>query len=321
MAGFLQWPEVAQPLPRLVRPIQDETITSYTYRLSEANFLDHKVLQRRLQGRRGGSVRVDLLATLSGQPTAVLRYAILELCTNQELATMSVGGRPQPGGIVATKCTHCMAARGIDPKTRVGCWRRSEDVLCRHHCRWTAGTHELDLFGQPSVLKAQRQHQKLIRHHGRRPVLMAFYRASDIIDEWHRRGHHRDGYEQRMKRFLGPTRSVDRDHPAVFAARYPQIVALTRLLVSSYWRALALSDPTGNDAFVAEVRRTIAPDYRWNPNPHQRYTEPLVRFYRYEQHSLDRAYHHGLLDLPIDTIEPDELCHDHWDRRSELNPN
>jgi hypothetical protein len=53
-------------------------------------------------------------------------------------------------------------------------------------------------------------------------------------------------------------------------------VALTRLLASSRWKALAL-DPAGNAAFIDEVRRTVEPSYTWNPYPYWRYVEPLAR--------------------------------------------
>jgi hypothetical protein len=61
--------------------------------------------------------------------------------------------------------------------------------------------------------------------------------------------------------------------PIALVSRY--VPALTRLLASPTWKALAL-DPEGNSVFVDEVRRTVEPSYRWNPCPYWRYVEPLA---------------------------------------------
>lgn len=299
---FRDWPVTLQPLPRTVCPVQDETASSFVNRLAAANALNGYELELFLRGRKNKPVPVDSLAALSGQPAAVLRYAVLELCTSHELATMKVAGRPRPGGISAAKCGHCVLARGIGPKGRVSCWRRSEDVVCHRHRRWIGGRTELDLTDQSDIVLANRLHQKLIRRHGRRPVFYAFNQASDIIEEWTDRGKHRGGYERRMELFLGPRRIIDRDHPARFAAQYPEIVALTRLLSSPHWRHLALRDAAGNDVFVSEVRRTVVPGYYWDPSSYYRYVDPLVRFFR-EEIEYSSYRNRWSRDHPIDTIE------------------
>ena len=79
-----------------------------------------------------------------------------------------------------------------------------------------------------------------------------------------------------MRRFHGSNWSVGHDDPTWLAAQYLLAVPLARLLASPDWKALALH-PQGNAAFVAEVRRTIDPDYVWNPYPYWRYIEPLAR--------------------------------------------
>jgi hypothetical protein len=57
------------------------------------------------------------------------------------------------------------------------------------------------------------------------------------------------------------------DDPTLAAAAYPQVVALARLLISPYWRTLAVGDSSAGQAlFGQELRRTVAPSYQW-PQP------------------------------------------------------
>jgi hypothetical protein len=79
-----------------------------------------------------------------------------------------------------------------------------------------------------------------------------------------------------MVRFHGRQSKVDKEDPTLLASYYIPAVALTRLLASPGWTALALN-PVGNTEFVAEVRRIVEPRYVWDPRPHYRYVEPLAR--------------------------------------------
>jgi hypothetical protein len=307
MTTLIQWPVTAQPLPRPVRPVLDETATSYLHRLCQANCLAQEALSRRLREHRDAPLQVGLLATLSGQRPEVLHYAMLELCTSQELASMHVAGRPRPGAIGTFKCRLCTHSRQVTDWVK--CWRRAEDVICHQHCRWTAGHDEegLDLTRQPDILQANRRHRRLINRYGRRAVFNAFTQASEICNEWierHRFTGHAD-FGRRMRLFLGPGWRADFSQPAVSAALYPQVVSLTRLLASPYWRPLAVRDQAGNEAFVAELRRTVRPGYTWNPNPYHRYFEPIVRLYRDEQDSAEYAIRYKTTQ-PIDTVESSE---------------
>jgi hypothetical protein len=310
----LQWPVITQPLPRPVRPVQDETITSYLYRLCQANCLNQQALCRRVQEHRTAPIHVGLLATLSGQRPEALRYAMLELCTSQQLASMHVTGRPRPGAISTFKCRLCTHRRQVTDWVR--CWRRSEDVVCHHHRRWTAGDDggDLDLASQPDILQANRRHRRLIHRYGRRTVFNAFAQASEICNKWierHRFDDHAD-LRRRMRLFFGPGWRGDFSQPAMSAALYPQTVGLTRLLASPYWRPLAVRDQAGNEAFVAELRRTVQPGYSWNPNSYHLYFEPLVRLYRDERDPTEYTFRYRT-NRPIDTIESSELRQDHWD--------
>jgi hypothetical protein len=76
-----------------------------------------------------------------------------------------------------------------------------------------------------------------------------------------------------MQAFHGPRwRDNDEAWRQTFdAAIYPQAVALTRLLASPYWRQHILKGWRSPNTFVAELRRTVAPDYVWGSYPHIRW--------------------------------------------------
>jgi len=191
-----------------------------------------------------------------------------ELCSPRELA--AIPGPAIPG----YKCIRCAGTSDIDDL--VTCWRRSEDVICLPHRRWTAGAEQLDLTGHYDIVQANKQHRRLIRQHGRAAVNRAFTQASTIIEEWVNRPSYCERFYQIMRRFHGREWRIPRDAPTVLASCYLPTIALTRLLASPGWKTLAL-DPAGNATFVDEVRRTVEPSYTWNPYPYWRYVEPLAR--------------------------------------------
>jgi hypothetical protein len=92
------------------------------------------------------------------------------------------------------------------------------------------------------------------------------------------------------------------------------------VLVAAVLADLALLYPQGNAAFVAEVRRTIDPDYAWNPYPYWRYTEPLARTLLEEREDAEglatlAEYRrtHGRPEPPSEIIESGKLCQDNRD--------
>lgn len=197
-------------------------------------------------------------------------------------------------------------------------WRRHEDVLCLAHRRWTAASTQLDISGHEDIIQANRQHRRLIRRHGRGTVSRAFAQASSIIEEWATRPSYRDRFSQVMSSFPGDGPVFMHD-PVALAACYVPAVALTRLLASPAWKALAL-DPEGNSVFADEVRRTVEPSYRWNPYPYWRYVEPLARMLQDEADdgTLAEAVEDSFRrrhkvphprPSPSEIIESSELCH------------
>jgi hypothetical protein len=301
-----------QPLPRTVRPVCDETLESYLWRLAEANGLNPYFFAGYLKDSKKASAPVpaDAVITVSGQPANSMRYAILELCTPEQLAGMNVAGRPRPGRSgTQAKCTRCTHARGIyDPVT---CWTRREDVVCLRHRRWIPGDRQLDLTRHEAIITANKHHRQLILRRGRAAAVTAFTRASSIVAEWTRRGDYRGRVSEVMARFHGKVWNVSWKDPTVLASQYVPAVALAWILADPGWTALALY-PDGNAAFTAEVRRTVEPGYTWNPYPYWRYIEPLARTLL-DDREISALRQRGVIPperRPRETIEADELRRD-----------
>lgn len=288
------WTSPHRPLPRPVTPVLNETIESYLHRLAAANRLDATALRIHITGskRKAAPVPLATLALLSGQRPEALRYAILELSTGEELATMNIGSRPRPGGSERRRCLLCTRARGHCAD--VWCWSHHDDVICLRHLRWIgdgsdhSDAGQPDLSGQPDILRANRRHRGLIRRYGRSTATTAFREARYICRRWHDRGDHQHDFQRLMGLFHGHKWRIAASHPTVHAASYPQIVELTRLLATPFWRAKAQQHWPEPKEFIDETRRTVAPRFRWILNqPHGVFYDPLV-----ELIADERRQHH-----------------------------
>lgn len=272
----MDWPLLLRPLPRPVPPVRDETITSYLARLAAANRLDPAALRHLLTGSRckDADVPCASLAAITGMPPASLAYAMPQICTPQQRAHVSVANRPRPqfrGEVVACRLCTASATGG----RAVTVWALHDQVVCRRHRRWLSeDTTQPDLSGQPEILDAARRHQWLIRRHGRDTVMRAYRDARSICIGWRLEPHdHAPGFQQRMRVFHGCAwPEIEEDCDQTFeAANYPQVVALTRLLASPYWRERILERGwPWHDEFIDELRRTVAPDYLWSIHPRRR---------------------------------------------------
>jgi hypothetical protein len=168
------------------------------------------------------------------------------------------------------------------PVTR---WALHDEVICRRHRRWISTGHDQpDLTAQPEILQAHQRHRRLIRRHGRDPVMRALRDAQHICIGWRLDGLTDPGFGRRMETFCGPGWD-DRDDwtpQTLDAATYPQTVALARMLASPYWRARILGTHwAGHDEFTAELRRTVTPGYTWDyPPPRWRrgHDDPLLEW-------------------------------------------
>ena len=90
-----------------------------------------------------------------------------------------------------------------------------------------------------------------------------------------------------MRIFHGDRWHVRATDPTTQAAQYPQLVALTRLLASPTWWNTALQHMPEPTAFITELRRTVAPYYRWTLRGYHGVRDPLVELLLEERHRLD----------------------------------
>jgi TniQ len=300
-----------RPLPRRARLFPDETVSSYLHRLADANRLDTAALRAYLTSDRRKSTPIPIgnLAAVSGHSADALGYAMPELHDPAELASMQLTRRPRNGNYhrQTPACTHCTYAKGITQTVQR--WARHDDVICRRHRRWTTSTDQPDLSEQPDIWRAHRQHQLLIRRHGQKTVCAAYTEAQHICHEWHCSNRHTDNLKHLLTRFFnGDFGRLRLDNPYSQAAAYPQIVALTRLLASEKWMTLVINDTPsepdhgpprklttgpGTLKFVAEIQRTVAPDYRWEPTQWGLRHESLVDRVAHAIHLRDYPDRHN----------------------------
>jgi hypothetical protein len=257
-------------------------MSSYMDRLADANRLDTIALRRHVAGRKQARVvPLDRLAIVTGVQVLTLERAIADPSNAGPLRKYHAfdGNRsimicPLVSGLA---CRLCTAARGTAGP--VTCWRPAEKVVCLRHRQWigSAGALQPSLDRQPDVLKAHRQHLRLVRRFGRDEVTAAFTIADEICRHWHDGREHDEDFSRRLEIFHGPDWQVPPYAPTVAAAAYPQVVPLTRLLASPYWKSLAIDpSPKSEAVFGKEVRGTVAPAYLWPQ--HRESKDPLYRW-------------------------------------------
>ena len=246
-------------LPRTLPPLLNETVRSYLWRLAEANALTGSDLEHHLTGSskpKKDDVTAEKLAAITGYPARTLRYAMLELCTADDLAVMHVAGRPCPGPTgwdrwwphnrTRYACGHCAAQRGVTSRgsTHPELWTTHEDAVCLRHRRWLGTLHQdaqPDLTYLPEILTANRQHRRMIKIYGREQVRTATIDAVPICRGWNEPLWDSSPVYRRVQVFKSQGHETHLIDNATFdAAIYPQAVALTRLFASPYWRHQAM---------------------------------------------------------------------------------
>lgn len=97
--------------------------------------------------------------------------------------------------------------------------------------------------------------------------MIGFAFADYICQQWREFRQHDEDFCRRMHLFHGASWEVPAAHPTIAAAAYPQVVALTRLLITPYWRTLATDFRNSEHTlFVRELHLTVAPRLNW-PQP------------------------------------------------------
>jgi len=186
------------------------------------------------------------------------------------------------GKHTGTSCRRCMARRGVFE--RVVVCRPRHINICLQHQLWIGEidtpAEQLDVSAVPEVITAQRAHRRLVRRHGDKAADSAHHDAYRIVRRWTERRtwtDHRDrrlktGFANRYQRLLMSSTEVD-------VANYPEVIALTGILVSEHWRRKAVPDHDGQPNWTpnraqqqlyAEVARRLKIHYQ--PNGY----DPLV---------------------------------------------
>lgn len=270
-----------RPLPVTVAPAHRETLDSYVARLAAANGMDRALLRAHIAAdpRRGTALPVARLAVVSGRTSEVLVQAIPELELSARPARVVRGALAVRYGSPRRECRRCAVARGRPQPATVHAGHH--EAVCRTHRLWLGDGYVDDRGGQPdlsrqlAIVRANVAHRRLVCRHGSGRVVRAYREAAWVCQRWHEYHDHDDEFVELLTGFHGPGWNLASTDPSIQAARYPQIVALTRLLASPYWRARAqASNPTG---FVVEVRRTVASRYVWTLASSYRRFDPLVQ--------------------------------------------
>lgn len=128
-------------------------------------------------------------------------------------------------------------------------------------------SHQLPLDRQLDILEAHRRHLRIVRRFGRDEATMGSSIAAEICRQWRDQREHDEEFGRLLAIFHGSDWRLSPADPTVAAATYPQVVGLTRLLISPHWRSLAVGESAHERSlFQKEMRRTVAPTYRW-PQP------------------------------------------------------
>jgi hypothetical protein len=273
-------PDAPRPLPRQVKPLRDEVMSSYISRLAAANHLRFGTVLNLLCQHRADTdadpfAHLRWFSAVTGLEPVTALMALPELRTGRPAPgrPLPLAGRPLPHlARRALPCRCCAAARGAGPDTDTDArvWASAQNNVCQTHQIWIGpGTDAYDqqpgLRACPAITAAQTRHDRLVRRHGRRETFKAFLDAREIWTtlEWlHGYATERD---HRIRRHLSPGTDpddLDYDDPLHHAAIYPETVALTAILASPHWRKTALARaPRDREPFHAEFTRRVTPHH------------------------------------------------------------
>ncbi|MCA2229216.1 TniQ family protein [Nonomuraea sp. NEAU-L178] len=257
-------------LPLVCRPFHRETTQSYITRLASANRLAPGGLQRYLSAsdRSIFPTSPERLSAVTGISQANLLLALPDLEQRYPKEPLRHQRRA---------CVSCQRIRGsTEPIT---CWLPQEQMACVQHFRWLeAGKarEQPSLVGQSSIVRANAQHRRLVRRLGRHDMELGYEIATRIVVEWHRKRWFDEDFQRLMTVFRSDWRSIWLNDPYARASRYPQVIALTRLIATPHWRSLAIHDE-GRGRFFDELVRTVAPSYLYQPQQWSS-VDPLLRW-------------------------------------------
>lgn len=236
-------PASDRPLPRPVRPYQDETTRSYIRRINNANVLTHGELVKTM--RRDRQPWMYDLATWNDTRPDILELAMPQLAQYRPdpALRLKLVGRP----IRTTHspaCHRCTLSRGAGPYVEV--YTTHERVICPDHGLWIGGgfgttADQFSIGACQEIIEAWHHHKNLIARHGQAQVRRAFHISSIINWGWYDQFQH-------FSAAIDTYEALTTDHPRqvnspalVAAALYPSIVTLTAAIASPSWRYIARS--------------------------------------------------------------------------------
>lgn len=250
-------------LPIPLAPARHETLASYLTRLAALHGLHARELWDLVSSPQPGTRRrhipADRLAAVVGRPAEHLAAALPEL---RDPAPEWVAWRHQP----QPRCPRCDARHDGGPVQRLLPHHR---YVCTRHRYWIGPPDA----GQPAtplsnpdlqdVVSAQRRHTRLVRLYGAAAtfdaVLTGFLICGHLWDD------PADAWHATVRRWtirshaLIPLGLETNEFSAarLFAAIYPEAVALAQMIASPSWRSLAACDADQQHRFVREVGRRL----------------------------------------------------------------
>lgn len=256
-------PASERPLPRPVRPYQDETTRSYIRRINNANMLKPGELIKTM--RRERRPWMYDLATWNNTRPDILALAMPQLANRHPDPKLrpKLIGRPTRTTHSAA-CHHCTLARGAGPYVEV--YTTHDRVICPDHGLWIGAgvstiADQFNIDASPEITAAWHHHKNLIARHGHAQVRRAFHVSSVINWSWYDQFQH---FSAAMDIYETLTTGHPRHaiSPALVAAAiYPSIVTLTAAIASPRWRYIARSPHPG--VFLDRVSNEITDG--WTP--------------------------------------------------------
>jgi hypothetical protein len=287
-------------MPRRIPPVKDETVESYVDRLAAGNHLDARDLIDHLTKKRWQytpgyhRIPLDALAAVSGFSRTSLAYALPQMRPDAEHHQLHLTGRAtaREPNHRRPACRRCMAGKGITSTVTI--WARADQNVCLRHQLWIgpgvdSANHQLDVSDLPEIGRAQIRHDRLIRRFGHGRInyyyyyYYYYYTDAYEVDDWSTRNRYVVCPRNDRRRYL-----FNREQSEVlpfsygYAAQHPEVIGVLGVIVSPFWRRLAISDdPTDQQRFYAEIKKNGL--YSGNPEANT----PLRRWIR--DHRRDRS--------------------------------
>jgi hypothetical protein len=248
-----------RPLPRRVRPVQNETTHSFIRRLANANHIRADKLVEHLDAwmntnGRDISISPQNLADASRIDVRPLLRALPQLQVQaprneEELLELQEPSARRMSAELRPACRRCMAAKGIFTAVTVLAW--TDTNLCLRHQLWTGHgvtsiEDQADIAGIPEIGQAQTRLDRLSRRRGSQEIWYSYETAQAIIDWSSREASSQTARQERLRRLLAGSATGRLPRSYDYACYYPEVVAILGVLTSPYWRRIAGSIDPGD---------------------------------------------------------------------------